>query len=160
MDNSQIFRKESIDRISSPEQMNGYIKIANPGSMILLGIVLFFVIAGFVWAIFARVETTISGICVNKNNEHIIYVSEADGEKVSVGATIFIGNSEILVEEVGVDSLPVKAEDALDEYYCHMMGYDVDTWVYPIKYRGDIPSETDRCELIIEKKSPISFLGD
>jgi len=160
MDNNQIFRKESIDRISSPEQMNGYIKIANPGSMVLLGIVLFLVIAGFVWAIFADVETTIPGLYDNNNSEHIIYVSEADGGKLSEGATIFIDNSAVLVEEIGIDSLPVKASEVLEEYYCHLMGYDENTWIYPIKVTGDIPTGIERCELIIEKKSPISFLGD
>ena len=27
----QIFRKKSLDRISSPEQLNDYIRVANPG---------------------------------------------------------------------------------------------------------------------------------
>lgn len=29
----QIFRKKSLDRISSPEQLNDYIRVANPGHM-------------------------------------------------------------------------------------------------------------------------------
>lgn len=33
----QIFRKKSLDRISSPEQLNDYIRVANPGIWMILG---------------------------------------------------------------------------------------------------------------------------
>ena len=32
----QIFRKKSLDRISSPEQLNDYIRVANPGIWMIL----------------------------------------------------------------------------------------------------------------------------
>ena len=32
----QIFRKKSLDRISSPEQLNDYIRMANPGIWMIL----------------------------------------------------------------------------------------------------------------------------
>lgn len=31
--NDKIFRKKSIDRMSSPEQLNDYIKVTNQGSL-------------------------------------------------------------------------------------------------------------------------------
>ena len=34
----QIFRKKSLDRISSPEQLNDYIRVANPGIWMILEI--------------------------------------------------------------------------------------------------------------------------
>ena len=34
--NEQLFRKKSIDRVSSPEQLNEYIRVANPGRTQLL----------------------------------------------------------------------------------------------------------------------------
>ena len=29
--NEQLFRKKSIDRVSSPEQLDAYLRVANPG---------------------------------------------------------------------------------------------------------------------------------
>ena len=36
----QIFRKKSLDRISSPEQLNDYIRVANPGIWMILAAVI------------------------------------------------------------------------------------------------------------------------
>ena len=44
----QIFRKKSLDRISSPEQLNDYIRVANPG----------------IWMILAAVIILLAGVCV------------------------------------------------------------------------------------------------
>ena len=35
MDN-QLFRKKSLDKVSSPEQLNDYIRVSNPGVWIAL----------------------------------------------------------------------------------------------------------------------------
>ena len=43
----QIFRKKSLDRISSPEQLNDYIRVANPG----------------IWMILAAVIILLAGAC-------------------------------------------------------------------------------------------------
>ena len=43
----QIFRKKSLDRISSPEQLNDYIRVANPG----------------IWMIRAAVIIVLGGVC-------------------------------------------------------------------------------------------------
>jgi len=45
--NTQLFRKEAVDKISSPEDLNTYVKVLNPRVwLILLGIVI--AIAGLV----------------------------------------------------------------------------------------------------------------
>ena len=36
----QIFRKKSLDRISSPEQLNDYLRVANPGIWMSLAAVI------------------------------------------------------------------------------------------------------------------------
>ncbi len=45
-----LFRKSSLDRISSPEMLNEYIKISRPSIWILLGAILVLVIAAAIWA--------------------------------------------------------------------------------------------------------------
>ena len=37
----QIFRKKSLDRLSSPEQLNDYLHVTSPGIWIVLGAVIF-----------------------------------------------------------------------------------------------------------------------
>jgi hypothetical protein len=49
--NENIFRKQSIDRISSPEQLNDYIKVSNPSIWIILTAVIVLLAAVLVWSI-------------------------------------------------------------------------------------------------------------
>ncbi|MFQ8637890.1 MAG: hypothetical protein ACLR94_06765 [Acutalibacteraceae bacterium] len=46
--NQQLFRKSSIERVSSPEQLNDYIKVTNSG----------------VWLVLAAVIMLLVGTCI------------------------------------------------------------------------------------------------
>ena len=51
-----IFRQKSMDRVSSPEQLNDYIRVTTPSVWVVL-IALVLLLAGMlVWSIFGTVE--------------------------------------------------------------------------------------------------------
>ena len=53
---SSIFRKKSMDRVSSPEALNDYIRVTTPSVWIVL-IALVLLLAGMlIWSIFGTVE--------------------------------------------------------------------------------------------------------
>ena len=42
MADNSIFRKKSLERVQSPEQLNDYIKVANPGVwLVLIAVIIF-----------------------------------------------------------------------------------------------------------------------
>ena len=46
---SDLFRKKSIERVSSPEQLNDYVKVSSPGIWAVLAAVLILLAGAFVW---------------------------------------------------------------------------------------------------------------
>ena len=53
---NSIFRKKSMDRVSSPEQLNDYIRVTSPGVWLFL-IALILLLTGFIiWAAFGRLD--------------------------------------------------------------------------------------------------------
>ena len=52
---NSLFRKSSLERISSPEQLNEYIKITNPSLIGILIAIFTILIAGFIW-IFTKAQ--------------------------------------------------------------------------------------------------------
>ena len=48
------FRQESLDRAKSPEQLDDYIRVSNPGVWMVLGAVLLLWLAGVIWACCGR----------------------------------------------------------------------------------------------------------
>jgi len=46
-----IFRKDNLERMSSPEKLNDYIKISNPSIWIVLGAIAVMLVATLVWSV-------------------------------------------------------------------------------------------------------------
>ncbi len=49
MDNN-LFREKSIERVSSPEKLDDYIKVVSPGIWILLAAIIVFLLGVLAWA--------------------------------------------------------------------------------------------------------------
>ena len=54
----KIFREKSIDRVSSPEELNNYMKVTTPKVWIALIAVLILLIGALVWSFFGSVTVT------------------------------------------------------------------------------------------------------
>ena len=52
--NDKIFRKKSVDKMSSPEQLNDYIKVTSPGIWMVLAAIAIFLAGVCVWGIFGK----------------------------------------------------------------------------------------------------------
>ena len=72
---SDLFRKKSIDRVSSPEQLNDYIRVTTPSVWLVLLAVILLLIGLLIWSIFGTVS-----------------VNNADGTTDSVHPISFIVN--------------------------------------------------------------------
>lgn len=93
---NNIFRKSSLESISSPEQLNEYIKVANPGVMgILAGLAAIMISVG-AWAIFGSISDTVQvkGIVFPQNGV-VDVISTAGGRisdmRVKVGDFVHTG---------------------------------------------------------------------
>ena len=52
-----IFRKSSIDRVASPDQLNDYIRVSNPSVWMMLAAVVVLLAGVCVWGVFGRLES-------------------------------------------------------------------------------------------------------
>ena len=55
----QLFRQKSIDRISSPEQLQDYMRVTNPGIWMVLGAVIAILVGMIVFSIVGKLETRV-----------------------------------------------------------------------------------------------------
>ena len=54
--NKGIFREKSIERVSSPEQLNDYIRVTTPSVWLVLAAMIILLAGMLVWSIFGTVE--------------------------------------------------------------------------------------------------------
>jgi hypothetical protein len=57
-ENSGVFREKSMDRVSSPEQLNDYIRVTTPSVWLVLAALLLLLVGILAWCVLGTVETT------------------------------------------------------------------------------------------------------
>lgn len=96
MDRNQkqnVFREKSITRISSPEDLNEYIRVSNAGVWIMLIAIIIFLVGVIIWAIFGSVYSYQDGSArVNGGVAVVNYVHSQDEEaptSVKIQGTVY-----------------------------------------------------------------------
>lgn len=127
MENS-LFRKKSLERISSPEQLNDYIKVSNPSVWLVIGAMIIIAVSFSIWAFNGNITSEISGTGVfktnNKNNIDLVvcYVDANYASKISEGMPVRIYdkfkpmNAYINGKVTKISQTPVNQEDILHSY--------------------------------------------
>lgn len=152
----QLFRKKSIDRISSPEQLNDYIKVSNPSVwMILSGIIV--LLAGLcVWGVFGRLETRLTVSAVSTDGVVVCYVPESDAQSVLSGMTVEIDGTKCQVS--GVADSPEQVTEDFGAYALHVGNLETGEWVYEVSTDAVLPDGVYEAAIITESIAPMSFL--
>ena len=154
--NNQIFRKKSVDRMSSPEQLNDYIKVTNPGVWMALAAIVILLIGVCVWGIFGKLETKLSVAAVSQDGQTVLYVKEDNVASVQENMSVYIGYHSYTV--VSVSTQPVAVSEEISEYARHTGGLNMGEWVYIVRINGNMPDGAYKAQIVIDSVSPLYFV--
>ena len=56
MEEKSIFRKKSLERVTSPEQLNDYIKVTTPSVLVILLATVILIVGTLFWAVFGKMQ--------------------------------------------------------------------------------------------------------
>ena len=101
--NNNIFRKKSVERMNSPENLGDCIKVTNPGVWLILAAVLILLVGVFVWGTFGRIEAReASGYDVRVTESDgvtTLYILGASGD-VKDGAILVLDGTDVVLYDV------------------------------------------------------------
>ena len=99
---TSIFRKETLDRISSPEQLTDYLRVTSPGIWIILAAIVTLLVGFFVWMGVDTIETTVP-VGVSMEGAHAtVAVTEGD-VKIEKDMTLRVGGKEAAIQSTKTD---------------------------------------------------------
>ena len=119
----EIFRKKSLDKVKSPESLDDYIRVSNPGVWLLLISVIVLLIGAVVWGIFGHIDSTVSATFRVENGEAVCYIAEENIKGITEGMTVKFDGKEAVIESIGAKenseyACTLKTDDALtDGFY-------------------------------------------
>ena len=159
MDNKtekQVFRQKSVERISSPEQLNDYVRVSNPSVWMILAAVVFILAGVCVWGIFGRLDTVIDTVGVCRNGKLTCYVADEDIKTVKMGMKITVNGGDYEIS--GIAKTPIEVDENFDSYAMYVGELKEGEWVYEVTAKAPIESGTYNAKIITNSVSPISFV--
>ena len=154
--NNQIFRKKSIDRMSSPEQLNDYIKVTNPGVWMALAAIVILLIGVCVWGVFGKLETKLPVAAVSQDGQTVLYVKEDNIASVRENMSVYVGDETYKVTSVSAQ--PVAVTEEISEYARHTGELSIGEWVYIVQIDGNMPDGAYRAQIVTDSVSPLYFV--
>ena len=138
----QVFRKKSVERISSPEQLRDYMRVTTPGTWMVLTAVILLLAGLIVSSALVNVESTIPGQATVMEDGTLLQIELPLSQKslVSPGMVVRVSDREAKVDMI------FQAEDAL-------------------QVLAELPEDGEKlapgtydAQIITETVTPISFL--
>lgn len=153
-----IFRKESVDRLKSPEQLNDYIHVARPGVWLMLSAVILLLVGMIVWGIFGTVETVVRAGALVEDGTVVCYVNEDDAADMKPGMSVTIKEQEGVIKKVSAKPIPA-GDGELIPYLTEAVGLKAGDSCYGVEI--DISGLDDgiyMADITVESIRPISFV--
>ena len=111
---NKLFKKSSVERISSPEKLNDYIQVANPSIWMILSAIILLMLAVGIWGFFGSVSSTatVNGLAVD--GKVICYINTNAGINVQPGMQVAISGDKGTVtgEVTEISSIPLSYAEA------------------------------------------------
>ena len=96
-----VFRKKTLERISSPEQLKDYLRVTNPGIWIVLAVVILLLGGLFAWSMIGTLETTAQAKVIVKDKQ--AQVIPVGSEKLEEGMSLRVGSEEYEIAATETD---------------------------------------------------------
>ena len=146
----KIFREKSVERVSSPEKLDSYLKVASPRVWVILCAVIVLLVGFIVWGVLGKVETTEPTSCYIEKHELHCYASVDTNNNIKDSEVIKLDeyDGEFLIKNITLVETNNEDETNIKASYLYELVADCDL-DDDIKVDGRI---------IIETISPIKFV--
>lgn len=151
-----IFRKESLERVNSPEELHDYIKVTGPGVWMILSAIVVLLTGFIVWGIFGWVESSVPASVEVKDGQTMCYLSSQSAGEIEIGMPVRVTGSR-----GSVSTVPVKEENtgAVSSRVLQILGLGQtdSVWVMQVDLDG-LEDGVYKAEIVTERIRPIKFV--
>lgn len=131
-----LFRKKTLDRISSPEQLTDYLRVTTPGIWVVLVTIVLLLCGLFAWSVIGTLETTADATAIVSDHK-----------------------AELILKDTGAGTVSQGMPFRIDKQEYSITGTDIDEYGRTNAYANvQLPDGTYDAVIILEQIHPISFL--
>lgn len=153
---AEVFRKQALDRAASPEHLDDYIKVSNPGIWIVLAACVVFLAGIGIWCVFGRIADVQTGVVQVEHGTATCYIDQTAAASLSEGDKIEVSGVEGSV--LSVDTEPQHVSGLNHRVYQKLK--PTGAWVATAKVAINLPNGTYPADVTVAEYEPISLLLD
>ena len=99
-----LYRKKSLEKISSPEALSDYLRVTSPTVWLILIAIILLLSGLLIWSSVASIDSFATGTAaVEDGSMHIRFADEQIARNVKVGMPVRVGEKESRVTSIGRD---------------------------------------------------------
>ena len=159
---SSIFNKRATEKLRSPDDLDKYVRVANPSVWVVLAACIVLLAGLLAWGVLGSVATNVTATGVVVKGEAMCFLSADNAAKVHEGDFANVGGDPMKVAKIS--AVPVSKEEAsriLESDYLVSTLVDGD-WAYKVDFEGDtseLPSNVPlSVSITVERIAPISLI--
>ncbi len=142
--------------MNSPEQMNSYIKVANPGVWLILASIIVLLGSAIVWGIFGTIVSEMPVAAISDETGVYCYIPADEIEKISRGKKVVSGEAEGVVSAIA--KTPIQADETFDGYVFYIGEFGEGDFCYRAELDISLPEGVYSAAVELEKIHPIQFI--
>ena len=98
-----IYRKKSLEKITSPEALSDYLHVTSPTVWLILGAIILLLAGILIWSSVASIDSFVTGTAqVEDGSMRILLDDEEFSNVIQPGMTVRVGQSESQIGSIGV----------------------------------------------------------
>ena len=100
----QVYREKAMEKLSSPEQLNDYLRVTQPAVWVTLTAVILLLIGAMIWSSQVSIDSRVSGtVTVHDGKMIMTFERTPYASYVSEGLSVEVGSVHSVINSVGVD---------------------------------------------------------
>ena len=160
-ENQELFRKQSVQKMASPDKLDDYISVTNPSVWLVLGAVAVLLVCTFIWSMAGSIPTTLTKLFTASGGELVSYVTTKEAAMLKIGMAVDVDGTPGTVSAIG--TTPLSYDEAAaqlpGDYAAHVM--ELSTWNIPVTISSQKKVAQGAfvdVSIVTESVRPIDFL--
>ena len=160
MKEKKLYREVSLQKLSSAEQLNDYIKVASPGVWMIIVAIIIFIAGAIIYMGMTSIETKVEACVEVSDDQMLAYVSGDFLELIQADTVLTVDDDSFNIISID-DAKKIENHEKENKFIRHMLTIRDDADIYAIAidfkegqlengyYVGEFPIETVKLSELI-----------
>lgn len=162
-DEPNFFRRQAVEQMSSPDDLDKYLRVTNPSVWIVLLAVVALLAGLFAWAVYGTINTSIFTNAVRIGDKLMVFANSDEAGEIAPGDDVYVGNES--GEVADVQEFPYSRDEVKK-----ILGNDYltdtlmkDNWAQMVTISLDDPNSIKEkvpvhCVITTDRQSPLGMM--